>query len=37
MIDGTNASDDISDRPGIKAIEELSVRSPLQGMRFDKG
>ncbi len=30
MIDGTNASDDISDRPGIKAIEELSVRSPLR-------
>ena len=30
LIDGTNASDDLSDRPGAKAISELSVRSPLR-------
>ncbi len=30
IIDGTNASDDLSDRPGSKAIAELSVRSPLR-------
>lgn len=29
LIDGTNASDDDSDRPGIRALRELSVRSPL--------
>ena len=30
IIDGTNASDDLSDRPGSKAISELEVRSPLR-------
>jgi len=30
VIDGTNASDDASDRPGMAALRELSVRSPLQ-------
>ena len=30
MIDGTNASDDEGDRPGMKAISELSVLSPLK-------
>ena len=30
IIDGTNASDDAADRPGIRALEELSVRSPLR-------
>ena len=30
IIDGTNTSDDLSDRPGAKAIAELSVRSPLR-------
>lgn len=30
LIDGTNASDDAGDRPGMKALEELSVRSPLR-------
>ena len=30
IIDGTNASDDVSDRPGMKALKELSVRSPLR-------
>ena len=38
IIDGTNASDDLSDRPGAKAIAELSVRSPLRecGLTKDK-
>ena len=30
LLDGTNASDDASDRPGMRAIRELSVRSPLR-------
>ena len=30
IIDGTNASDDASDRPGIAALQELGVRSPLR-------
>ncbi len=30
LIDGTNASDDSSDRPGMKALRELSVYSPLR-------
>jgi uncharacterized protein len=30
VIDGTNASDDATDRPGMKALTELSVRSPLR-------
>ena len=30
LIDGTNASDDDSDRPGIRALRELAVRSPLR-------
>ena len=30
LLDGTNASDDAGDRPGIRALEELSVRSPLR-------
>jgi len=30
LIDGTNASDDAADRPGMKALRELSVRSPLR-------
>lgn len=30
LLDGTNASDDISDRPGMQALQELQVRSPLQ-------
>lgn len=29
VLDGTNASDDISDRPGVRALRELGVRSPL--------
>ncbi|MDR2939840.1 MAG: ATP-dependent sacrificial sulfur transferase LarE [Clostridiales bacterium] len=30
LIDGTNASDDYDSRPGMKALKELSVRSPLR-------
>lgn len=30
LLDGTNASDDLSDRPGIRALEELAVLSPLR-------
>lgn len=30
LLDGTNASDDASDRPGMKALEELGVASPLR-------
>jgi uncharacterized protein len=30
LLDGTNASDDIFDRPGMKALDELGVRSPLR-------
>lgn len=30
LLDGTNASDDASDRPGMQALRELSVLSPLR-------
>lgn len=30
LADGTNASDDADDRPGMKALEELKVLSPLR-------
>ena len=30
LLDGTNASDDAGDRPGMRALQELSVRSPLR-------
>lgn len=30
VIDGTNASDDAADRPGMQALQELEVRSPLR-------
>lgn len=30
LIDGTNASDSSEDRPGMRALEEMSVRSPLR-------
>ena len=28
LMDGTNASDDAGDRPGMRALRELEVRSP---------
>lgn len=30
LLDGTNASDDVGDRPGMRALTELSVLSPLR-------
>lgn len=30
IIDGTNASDDYDDRPGMKALKELEILSPLR-------
>lgn len=30
LLDGTNASDDADDRPGMRALRELQVRSPLR-------
>lgn len=37
LIDGTNASDDAGDRPGMRALRELSVRSPLRECGLTKG
>lgn len=36
LIDGTNASDDCADRPGMAALQELSVRSPLREAGLSK-
>lgn len=36
LIDGTNASDDAADRPGMRALRELSVRSPLRECGLSK-
>ena len=36
MIDGTNASDDCADRPGMQALSELGVRSPLRECGLSK-
>ena len=30
LLDGTNASDDAGDRPGMKALREMEARSPLR-------
>ncbi len=30
LLDGTNASDDVADRPGYQALQELNVLSPLR-------
>lgn len=30
LLDGTNASDDVNDRPGMRALAELSIISPLR-------
>ena len=37
LIDGTNASDDEGDRPGMRALRELRVRSPLRECGLTKG
>lgn len=36
LLDGTNASDDAGDRPGMRALQELSVRSPLRECSLTK-
>ena len=36
ICDGTNASDNIDDRPGMRAIAELSVKSPLRDCGLTK-
>lgn len=36
LIDGTNASDDAGDRPGMRALRELGVRSPLRECGLSK-
>lgn len=36
LLDGTNASDEEGDRPGMRALRELSVRSPLRECGFTK-
>ena len=36
IMDGTNASDDAGDRPGMRALAELSVLSPLRLCGVDK-
>lgn len=36
IMDGTNASDDAGDRPGMRALTELSVLSPLRLCGIDK-
>jgi len=36
LLDGTNASDDAGDRPGMRALAELGVRSPLRECGLSK-
>lgn len=36
LLDGTNASDEASDRPGMKALRELKVLSPLRDCGLTK-
>lgn len=36
VIDGTNASDDAEDRPGMWALRELGIRSPLRELGITK-
>ncbi len=37
VIDGTNASDDAGDRPGMRALRELGILSPLRECGITKG
>ena len=37
ILDGTNASDDAGDRPGVQALRELGVLSPLRMCGLTKG
>ncbi|MBR0412307.1 MAG: ATP-dependent sacrificial sulfur transferase LarE [Eubacterium sp.] len=36
VCDGTNASDNVADRPGFKALKELGVESPLRDCGYTK-
>ncbi len=36
LLDGTNASDDAQDRPGMRALKELSIYSPLRECALTK-
>lgn len=36
VVDGTNADDDINDRPGYRALQELGVMSPLRICGYTK-
>ena len=36
VMDGTNASDDVNDRPGMRALRELKVFSPLRACGISK-
>ena len=36
ILDGTNASDDAGDRPGMRALREMDVRSPLRECSLTK-
>ena len=36
VMDGTNASDDAEDRPGMKALEEMKIISPLRELGLTK-
>jgi len=36
LLDGTNASDDVNERPGMRALRELHVRSPLRECGLSK-
>lgn len=36
VLDGTNASDDLDDRPGFRALQELGVLSPLRACGYTK-
>lgn len=36
LLDGTNASDEESDRPGMRALRELEIRSPLRECALTK-
>ncbi len=36
LLDGTNASDDTAERPGMRALAELEVRSPLRECGLSK-
>lgn len=36
ILEGTNASDDVQDRPGYIALQELGIRSPLREYAYTK-